>query len=153
METFSVTHSFLEAYRFCSCFFLESTNILPSVFFLFLCNTLFCHDPLFQYKHLSPLFILRSDHSPPHTQHHSLCLPAGPKQDMIYDFWRMVWQENCYSIVMITKLVEVGRVSKITLLLPEVARPPTNRHSPLWTTDQCASELTVTEDKLDQDKS
>lgn len=36
---------------------------------------------------------------------------AGPKQDMIYDFWRMVWQENCYSIVMITKLVEVGRVS------------------------------------------
>ncbi|XP_026096839.1 receptor-type tyrosine-protein phosphatase U isoform X2 [Carassius auratus] len=31
----------------------------------------------------------------------------GPKQDMIYDFWRMVWQENCYSIVMITKLVEM----------------------------------------------
>uniref|UniRef100_A0A8C1SP41 protein-tyrosine-phosphatase n=1 Tax=Cyprinus carpio TaxID=7962 RepID=A0A8C1SP41_CYPCA len=40
----------------------------------------------------------------------SLSLPAGPKQDMIYDFWRMVWQENCYSIVMITKLVEVGRM-------------------------------------------
>lgn len=36
---------------------------------------------------------------------------AGPKQEMIYDFWRMVWQENCFSIVMITKLVEVGRVS------------------------------------------
>lgn len=35
---------------------------------------------------------------------------AGPKQEMIYDFWRMVWQENCFSIVMITKLVEVGRV-------------------------------------------
>ncbi|KAG5265094.1 hypothetical protein AALO_G00261350 [Alosa alosa] len=34
----------------------------------------------------------------------------GPKQDMIYDFWRMVWQENCFSIVMITKLVEVGRM-------------------------------------------
>ncbi|XP_077193279.1 receptor-type tyrosine-protein phosphatase U isoform X2 [Paroedura picta] len=34
----------------------------------------------------------------------------GPKQEMIYDFWRMVWQEHCSSIVMITKLVEVGRV-------------------------------------------
>uniref|UniRef100_A0A8C5C8Q7 protein-tyrosine-phosphatase n=1 Tax=Gadus morhua TaxID=8049 RepID=A0A8C5C8Q7_GADMO len=33
-----------------------------------------------------------------------------PKQEMAYDFWRMVWQENCFSIVMITKLVEVGRV-------------------------------------------
>uniref|UniRef100_A0A672HR10 protein-tyrosine-phosphatase n=1 Tax=Salarias fasciatus TaxID=181472 RepID=A0A672HR10_SALFA len=33
-----------------------------------------------------------------------------PKQETLYDFWRMVWQENCFSIVMITKLVEVGRV-------------------------------------------
>lgn len=38
-----------------------------------------------------------------------LC-PTGPKQETVYDFWRMVWQENCFSIVMITKLVEVGRV-------------------------------------------
>ncbi|XP_048681507.1 receptor-type tyrosine-protein phosphatase U isoform X2 [Caretta caretta] len=34
----------------------------------------------------------------------------GPKQEMVYDFWRMVWQEHCSSIVMVTKLVEVGRV-------------------------------------------
>uniref|UniRef100_A0A8C4WAT6 Receptor-type tyrosine-protein phosphatase U n=1 Tax=Gopherus evgoodei TaxID=1825980 RepID=A0A8C4WAT6_9SAUR len=39
----------------------------------------------------------------------SFC-PPGPKQEMVYDFWRMVWQEHCSSIVMITKLVEVGRV-------------------------------------------
>lgn len=40
---------------------------------------------------------------------------TGPKQEMIYDFWRMVWQENCFSIVMITKLVEVGRVGFASL--------------------------------------
>ncbi|KAF7210689.1 transcript variant X5 [Nothobranchius furzeri] len=34
----------------------------------------------------------------------------GPNQEMIYDFWRMVWQENCFSIVMLTKLVEIGRM-------------------------------------------
>uniref|UniRef100_A0A4W5QPN7 protein-tyrosine-phosphatase n=1 Tax=Hucho hucho TaxID=62062 RepID=A0A4W5QPN7_9TELE len=38
-----------------------------------------------------------------------LC-PIGPKEETVYDFWRMVWQENCFSIVMITKLVEIGRV-------------------------------------------
>lgn len=51
--------------------------------------------------------------------HTSMCLYsilyysscAGPNQEMIYDFWRMVWQENCFSIVMLTKLVEIGRVS------------------------------------------
>lgn len=40
----------------------------------------------------------------------SFLFPPGPKQETLYDFWRMVWQENCFSIVMITKLVEVGRV-------------------------------------------
>uniref|UniRef100_A0A670ZM46 protein-tyrosine-phosphatase n=1 Tax=Pseudonaja textilis TaxID=8673 RepID=A0A670ZM46_PSETE len=37
-------------------------------------------------------------------------IDVSPKQEMVYDFWRMVWQEHCSSIVMITKLVEVGRV-------------------------------------------
>uniref|UniRef100_A0A8C4LQI5 protein-tyrosine-phosphatase n=1 Tax=Equus asinus asinus TaxID=83772 RepID=A0A8C4LQI5_EQUAS len=43
-------------------------------------------------------------------QGHSPSVSPGPKPEMVYDFWRMVWQEHCSSIVMITKLVEVGRV-------------------------------------------
>uniref|UniRef100_A0A8C1WYU9 protein-tyrosine-phosphatase n=1 Tax=Cyprinus carpio TaxID=7962 RepID=A0A8C1WYU9_CYPCA len=35
-----------------------------------------------------------------------------PMQETVYDFWRMVWQENTATIVMVTNLVEVGRVSE-----------------------------------------
>lgn len=32
-------------------------------------------------------------------------------QETICDFWRMVWHENTASVIMVTNLVEVGRVS------------------------------------------
>uniref|UniRef100_A0A8C3TB26 protein-tyrosine-phosphatase n=1 Tax=Chelydra serpentina TaxID=8475 RepID=A0A8C3TB26_CHESE len=37
-------------------------------------------------------------------------IDVRPMQETIYDFWRMVWHENTASIVMVTNLVEVGRV-------------------------------------------
>uniref|UniRef100_A0A2K6F3Y8 protein-tyrosine-phosphatase n=1 Tax=Propithecus coquereli TaxID=379532 RepID=A0A2K6F3Y8_PROCO len=40
----------------------------------------------------------------------SVLFAAGPMQETIYDFWRMVWHENTASIIMVTNLVEVGRV-------------------------------------------
>lgn len=35
---------------------------------------------------------------------------SGPMQETMFDFWRMVWQENTAAIIMVTNLVEVGRV-------------------------------------------
>uniref|UniRef100_A0A674PN02 Receptor-type tyrosine-protein phosphatase kappa n=1 Tax=Takifugu rubripes TaxID=31033 RepID=A0A674PN02_TAKRU len=39
------------------------------------------------------------------SQHHQ-----RPMQETVFDFWKMVWQENTAAIVMVTNLVEVGRV-------------------------------------------
>ena len=61
--------------------------------------------------------------------------PTGPKQEMVYDFWRMVWQEHCSSIVMITKLVEVGRVRSPSCPSPSglqlYQKPPLQSQNPI----------------------
>uniref|UniRef100_A0A8C4KLT6 protein-tyrosine-phosphatase n=1 Tax=Dromaius novaehollandiae TaxID=8790 RepID=A0A8C4KLT6_DRONO len=35
---------------------------------------------------------------------------ASPVHETVYDFWRMIWQEQSACVVMVTNLVEVGRV-------------------------------------------
>lgn len=49
--------------------------------------------------------------------------PSGPMQETVFDFWKMVWQENTAAIVMVTNLVEVGRVS-IRTTRPHFHFPP-----------------------------
>ena len=34
----------------------------------------------------------------------------GPKENTVNDFWRMVWQQNVTHIVMLTNLMEHGKV-------------------------------------------
>ena len=37
----------------------------------------------------------------------------GPLSGTIEDFWRLVWEQRCSTIVMLTHLVEGGKVSGI----------------------------------------
>lgn len=38
----------------------------------------------------------------------------GPKPKTVYDFWRMVWQENVKHIVMVANVIEGGKVSQMS---------------------------------------
>ena len=43
-------------------------------------------------------------------QYHPLSLSPAPLRNTVIDFWRLVWQEKCPSIVILTNLVEGGVV-------------------------------------------
>lgn len=44
---------------------------------------------------------------------------VGPKNNSLEDFWRMIWQENIRFIVMLTNVVENGKV--FTLMFNDTA--------------------------------
>uniref|UniRef100_A0AAQ4R1L9 protein-tyrosine-phosphatase n=1 Tax=Gasterosteus aculeatus aculeatus TaxID=481459 RepID=A0AAQ4R1L9_GASAC len=61
-------------------------------------------DPHSDYINANYIDVSRHKHT------HTELICSWPMQETVRDFWRMVWQENSASIVMVTNLVEVGRV-------------------------------------------
>ncbi|KHJ96341.1 Protein-tyrosine phosphatase, partial [Oesophagostomum dentatum] len=47
----------------------------------------------------------------------------GPTENTVEDFWRMIWQEKCKSIVMLCNITECGK-KKCEQYWPEAGKPP-----------------------------
>ena len=38
---------------------------------------------------------------------------VGPMADTVNEFWRMIWEQDCTSIICLTKIVEMGKVGSL----------------------------------------
>ena len=47
---------------------------------------------------------------------------TGPVTNTFKDFWKMTWEQNCAAIVMVTNLIEKGKVSTIIFQLYSITQ-------------------------------
>lgn len=60
------------------------------------------------------------------------CVFIGPLPNTLPDFWQMVWEQRCEIIVMLTGLVEGGKVSKHLIMHRLIIFPAQRKCTQYW---------------------